>query len=432
MSAAAEKELLLQLHPNLNEKSEVFFTYLNNDSLKHEIEKLKLEYGTKFASLVEALEVDWDSAATFLIQEASTRRQHTEKSAIAHDVSVVLLRVVEKHQSDHPQEVKNESIRKQHHHVVAAIVVEAAYEISTGRTGAFAPALFGTKWRELSLKTAQRKRSSKKDSASRIQALEEECKAKDTEIASLNTILDDASKQHQEDMYRHLKNLQPVEDLRLKLEDAQTLNRNLSAEISRLERCSNAYHKKAENFELDNMRIRKEMDGMVELANQLTRASLSLTEARTELARVRESLAHEESSKKKQRERMSIKTKDLEDQVKVADDRAARAEERMKSIAWAGNYINARIDCDLRVSDAEEFAKQEMLTAQGWKRIAKQAEMRADLWKQEYTSGINSQWKAFDRMPHATWVLFQPYITIPTGLSSAESSIEREITLSGL
>lgn len=167
MSAVAEKEIILQLHPDLSEKSEVFSTYLNNDSLKHEIEKLKLEDGTKFASLVEALEVKWKSAATFLVQEASTRRQHTDKSAIAHDVSVVLLRVVEKHQSDHPQEVKNESIRKQHHYVVAVIVIEAAYEISTGRAGTFAPALFGSKWLELALKILQRKRSRNEDSASR-------------------------------------------------------------------------------------------------------------------------------------------------------------------------------------------------------------------------------------------------------------------------
>jgi len=79
----------------------------------------------------------------------------------------------------------NVSKRKQHHCVVAVILVEAVWEICTGRAGAFAPVLLGTRCRELALRTAQRQRSSKKTDASRIQALEGEWEAKDAELSLL-------------------------------------------------------------------------------------------------------------------------------------------------------------------------------------------------------------------------------------------------------
>lgn len=432
-SAGAQKGARFQMLVSFNSgaMNKMVTIYLKTDSLKHEIEKLALEKGTTLASLLTTFEKDWEGAPTFLAHAASTPHQPSE-STVVQILAHRLRRAVEKHRLAHPEEVKNEQVFKQHLQAAGGVVVEAVYEISTGVDGAFAPALFGTNCHELAAKITQKKRVSEKDLMAKVRFLEEECKSKDTENAELNTILDDMSKQHQEDMRRHVKNMQPVEDVRLQLKDAQTLNRDLSAENSRLTRCSDAYQKKASNFELDNIKLKRQMDGMSELANKLTIASLSVNSAKTELERLRANLAHEEGSKKRLLDLMSIKTRDLRDQIKVADDRAERAEERMKSIEWAGNFMNAKIDCDLRVSDAEEFAKQEMLIAQGAKRIAKQANMRAALWQEEYTNSLNAQKKAFDCMPHALLVLFQPYITLPTEFSSAEARIELRISSSGL
>jgi len=416
MFAVVQKEIRLQLHPNLNKKSELFLVYLKDDSLKHEIEKLQLEDGTRFASLAEELGADWDSAATFLIQEASTRRQYNDKSTIVQDVAGALLHAVEKHRSDRPHEVKNESIRKQHHRVVAVILVEAVYEICTGRAGAFAPALFGTRCRELALKTAQRQRSSKKTNASRIHALEKECEVKDAEIALLkqqqyefNVMHQEACKTKDAEITKLKQNMGGITELCDQLRRA-TLGEEANAEPVRPRESLN-----------------QNIGPIEELCNQLRRATLG-EEVKSELVQLRESLKGEEVRFVNMRDHLTSKVKDLEDQVKVADDRAERA----LSVPHARDFINAKIDCDLQVMDAKEFAKQEKRTAMEGKRIAKQEIMRAMLWKEEYSGVLDDQWMAFGRMPHALWVLFQPYITIPASKSNAESLIERKIAFSGL
>jgi len=151
---------------------------------------------------------------------------------------------------------------------------------------------------------------------------------------------------------------------------------------------------------------------------------------KSELIQLRESLEREEVRFVNMRDHLASKFKDLEDQVKVADDRAERA--LSVPHAYARDLINAKIDCDLQVMDAKEFAKQEKRTAQEGKRIAKQANARAMLWKEEYSSVLDDQWMAFGRMPHALWVLFRPYITIPASNSNTEAHIERKIAFSEL
>ena len=79
-------------------------------------------------------------------------------------VAEMLRSVVDKHKARYPQEVKNDSVRLQHLKAVAGMLVEAVYELSTGREGAFAPVLFSASVRELA--TAQKKHSSENDNVS--------------------------------------------------------------------------------------------------------------------------------------------------------------------------------------------------------------------------------------------------------------------------
>jgi hypothetical protein len=187
-SAVAPKgdrfQLLLKL--NSGDTAKLVSIYTKNDSLKREIEKLNLEKGDSFVPLVVILEKDWEGAPSFLAHAAFTPHQVTDESTVVQVVAARIRRVVEKQRSAHPQQVKNESVFKQHIRAVSGVVVEAIFEIRTGTTGTFAPALFGTKCHDLAARITKKKRSTEKDMVVEIRVLRELCEAKNTEIASLN------------------------------------------------------------------------------------------------------------------------------------------------------------------------------------------------------------------------------------------------------
>jgi hypothetical protein len=358
--------------------------------------------------------------------------------------------VVEKLRAGHPQAVKNESHFKQHCHAASGVVVEAIFEIRTGAAGAFAPALFDTKCHDLAAKGTQKKRPIKKDLLSENQALRELCEAKNAEIASLNhqhsefkamheevcetkdaeiaSISQQYSKLdaiHQETCTKHIADLAQLK--------ASQLHNGEYGNEKHLASSLTYYKKKAGDAELANLKLNQEIGGVEELRNKLHRSSLGEKEARTELGKVRQSLKDEQDRFGRMRDRLTQKTKDLENEVKVANLKTASALKNISRMpTHALDFVNARIDCDLRIVDAKKFAKQEQLTAQGEKRIAEQANLRAALWKEEHSHALTAQWATLQCMPPAIFALFKPYITIPTETSSAESRIERRIACSML
>lgn len=424
--------------------------YLKNDSLKHEIEKLKLEKGAKFSSLFIAFDKDWEGATTFLVHAASTPHQVTEESNVVQLLADRLRHVVEKHRSAHLQDIVNEQVFKQHLQAVSGVVVEAVYEIGTGSSGAFALALFGSKCRELAAKITQKKRATEKDLAneicfwkelcedkndkiatlnvqhSKFNAMHQEtCKTKDGEIASLNQQLSEFKAMHEGTCKQHEASFTHLEASQLR--NGEYGNHTLLATSL------SHYKKRAETAELKNITLKKEMDGMVELRDQLQRAKLGKDEAHSEIGVLRDSVREEQGRYRKMHERLAKKTKELEGQLKVAEGRAESALKHTKSMPQnARAFVQAGIDSDRRVKRAQEFAEQEQRTAQREKRIAQQEIKRATLWKEEYNNYIIAQKKALDRMPHTVRVLFQPYIASPSEISNAEFRIERKITLSGL
>jgi hypothetical protein len=287
-SAAAPRRLRFELLTKLNggDNAKTVSTYTRNGSLKTAIAQLKLERGNKFASLVSVFDDEWDGASAYLVQQASTPQQITNKSTstIVQTIAEMLRSVVDKHKAKYSQEVKNDSVRLQHLKAVAGMLVKAAYELSTGCEGDFAPALFSASTRELA--TAQKKHLSEVDNVS--ETPEDRCKAKDAEIAALKQQLHDSAinyskmcKEYQEKYSKLHKEMRmsTEEQLRQELGSAQTMISILQNDNAHLTRCMNLYKKRSENNELEVRKAKTKLDGMDELSNRLLRAELGQKEA---------------------------------------------------------------------------------------------------------------------------------------------------------
>lgn len=340
-SAAATNAPRFQLLFKLNssDNAKLVSVYLRNDLLKHEIEKLKLEQGTKFESLFTVLAKNWEGALTLLANAASTVHEVSEESGVVQLVARRLRRAVEKHRTAHPQEVKNEPVFYRHLQATGGVVVEAVYEIGTGRDGAFAPALFGTKCEELAAKVTQKKRVSEKDLMAEVRIMrelfdekndkirelkamnEETRKVKDAEIASLSQQLSDTNATHEQACKKHYEALS-------QLKASQVINGQF-ADGAHLTKLLNHYRKKSDNAELEIIKLKQKLDGMEELRAQLERATLSKEEARSALGELRGTLKDEKNRFKSMRERLTKQVEDLKNQVKVEE---AGAKSAMKHI----------------------------------------------------------------------------------------------------
>jgi hypothetical protein len=416
--SAAPKRYHFQLLTKLNgiDNAKIVSMYLRDSALEAAIAQLKLENGNKFASLITVFENKWDSASAYLVCEAMTSQQPTKRRTIVQTVAEMLRSLVDKHKSKHPQDVKNDTVRLQHLKTVAGMLVEAVHELATGLDGAFAPALFSASARELV--TAQKKRPSENDSASKIRTLEEMCKAKDAEIATLrqqvrnsDMMYSESCKEHEEKYSKLWKDMHASteEQLRQKLIGAEWSVHNLKNDNNHLTTCLNYYKKKSENNELEVMKAKTKLGGMDEISNRALRAELGEKRARSALEWVREELANETSMRKKLMDGNIEKRKVLEEKVKVAEGKVVRLEKELGSlpgyIANSGN--NMIIHYWLRATDAEDSAEVE-------KRSAEEAKLR-------YFDVLDRQWEVFYSMPDEVWVLLLPYITLPREDSSLES-----------